>query len=101
MYYQNSNGNILNSQFELVPQIEGNPLYEDYLIYLKGGGLVKTTDIFSTQELQDLEVEKEAQKKQMQFDQLSKTDWYVVRLMETGVAIPQEIIEQRNQIRNL
>jgi hypothetical protein len=51
MYYQNQNGNILNSNFELVPQAEGNPLYEDYLNYLTGGGVVEQTEFKTHEEI--------------------------------------------------
>ena len=37
--------------------------------------------------------------KQQQFEELSKTDWYVTRFIETGVEIPEEILEERKQIR--
>jgi len=30
---------------------------------------------------------------------LASTDWYVIRLTETGVAIPQEITEKREAAR--
>jgi hypothetical protein len=41
-----------------------------------------------------------AERKRQQHAELLKTDWYVVRFAETGVPIPQEVIELRNQIRN-
>lgn len=30
---------------------------------------------------------------------LASTDWYVIRLQETGVAIPQEILDKRAEAR--
>ena len=37
--------------------------------------------------------------KQQQFKELSKTDWYITRFIETGIEIPEEILEERKQIR--
>jgi hypothetical protein len=39
--------------------------------------------------------------KQSQYDELLKTDWYFVRLAETGQEVPAEILEQRKLIRNI
>lgn len=33
------------------------------------------------------------------YEELLPTDWYVVRFIETGVAIPEEILQQRQAIR--
>lgn len=30
---------------------------------------------------------------------LASTDWYVIRLQETGVAVPQEILDKRAEAR--
>ncbi len=35
----------------------------------------------------------------LQFDELSKTDWYLIRKLDMGTEIPLEIINQRNEIR--
>jgi acyl-[acyl carrier protein]--UDP-N-acetylglucosamine O-acyltransferase len=37
--------------------------------------------------------------KRQQFEELSKTDWYITRFIETGIEIPEEILEERKQIR--
>lgn len=36
---------------------------------------------------------------QMQFEELSKTDWYYTRFLELNVEIPIEIVNQRKAIR--
>jgi len=51
------------------------------------------------EEIQAKESEIIAERKLQQHAELLETDWYVVRFAETGVPIPQEIIELRNQIR--
>lgn len=38
--------------------------------------------------------------KHIAYQELLATDWYVIRLMETGKPIPLEILEIRNKIRN-
>ena len=37
--------------------------------------------------------------KKQQYEELLPTDWYVVRFVETGVKIPEEILQQRQAIR--
>jgi hypothetical protein len=51
-------------------------------------------------EIKSKESEIIAELKRQQYVELLETDWYVVRFAETGVPIPQEVIELRNQIRN-
>jgi len=41
----------------------------------------------------------EENQKQEQFFELQKTDWYIIRNIETGVEIPAEILEEREAIR--
>jgi hypothetical protein len=38
--------------------------------------------------------------KEIKYQELLKTDWYFVRLAETGQEVPKEVLEQRNLIRN-
>jgi len=40
-----------------------------------------------------------ASQKQNQFFELQKTDWYIIRNVETGVEVPAEILEEREAIR--
>lgn len=50
--------------------------------------------------LPSLTEEQIALNKEQVYSQLQETDWYVVRMMETGKPIPQEILDQREQLRN-
>jgi hypothetical protein len=34
-----------------------------------------------------------------QFDELSVTDWYIIRKLDTGTEIPLDVFSQRNEIR--
>jgi hypothetical protein len=43
---------------------------------------------------------KKVELKKTQYKELLKTDWYFVRLAETGQEVPKEVLEQRNLIRN-
>jgi len=47
-----------------------------------------------------IEVEDNFELKQRAYQQLLQTDWYVTRFIETGKAIPADILELRNKIRN-
>ena len=40
------------------------------------------------------------QQKQAKFEELRLTDWYIVRKIETGIAVPLDILTQREEIRN-
>lgn len=51
-------------------------------------------------EIEEQQLEQQKLLKQQQYEELLPTDWYVVRYMETGVAIPEEILQQRQEIRN-
>ena len=52
------------------------------------------------EEIAEQELEKQKILKQKQYEELLETDWYVVRFVETGVKIPEEILQQRQDIRN-
>ena len=54
-----------------------------------------------TEEELQQEVEKEKiLLKQKAYEELLPTDWYVVRFMETGIPVPEEILQKRQEIRN-
>ena len=52
------------------------------------------------EEIAEQELEQQKFLKQQQYEELLPTDWYVVRFIETGVKITEEILEQRQDIRN-
>jgi hypothetical protein len=51
------------------------------------------------EQIQQQELEQKKILKQQQYEELLPTDWYVVRFIETGIAIPEEILQQRQAIR--
>ena len=46
------------------------------------------------------QLEQQKTLKQQQYEELKETDWYFTRFIETGIPVPEEILEQRKQIRN-
>lgn len=52
------------------------------------------------EEIQEQENQQKQELKKQAYEELLPTDWYVVRFIETGIAIPQEILDQRQAIRN-
>lgn len=57
-------------------------------------------DIDFEKSLEELQQEKINKIKMRAQNQLSKTDWYIVRNAETGKEIPQEILDERQAIRD-
>jgi len=56
---------------------------------------------FETIEFDEVvEIDDKFELKQRAYQQLLQTDWYVSRFIETGKAIPADILELRNKIRN-
>jgi hypothetical protein len=52
------------------------------------------------EEIEEQELEQQKLLKQQQYEELLPTDWYVVRFVETGIPVPEEILQQRQEIRN-
>jgi hypothetical protein len=57
-------------------------------------------EVATEEEIQQQELEQKKILKQQQYEELLPTDWYVVRFVETGISIPEEILQQRQEIRN-
>ena len=53
----------------------------------------------TAEEIAEQELEQQKILKQQQYEELLPTDWYVIRFMETGVEIPEDILKLRKQIR--
>jgi len=77
--------------------------------YTIGNSITETTDInlipkgieFETIEIDEVvEIDDKFELKQRAYQQLLQTDWYVVRFIETGKPIPQDVLDMRNEIRN-
>lgn len=86
------NGYLVNGNMS-VPKADGNMEYEAVKEWL----LTNTPEPEYTQ----LELDKIAQEdiNQTALAYLASTDWYVIRFQETGVVVPQEILDSRASVR--
>ena len=50
--------------------------------------------------IDDMKADKIKEVKQQAYKLLSKTDWYITRKAETNESIPQEVLDERESIRN-
>lgn len=51
------------------------------------------------EEIAEQENKIKKQLKQQAYEELLPTDWYVVRFIETGIPVSEEILQQRQAIR--
>ena len=86
----------------LIPQDDTNELFQQRCDFLENGGqfeiiestpeeIAEANKIIIQQNIENI--------KQQQFEELSKTDWYYTRFIETGIETPEEIKQQRLDIR--
>jgi hypothetical protein len=76
-------------------------LYDESLKYYKPiWNGTEWIEGITDEEIAEQELEQQKLLKQQQYEELLPTDWYVVRFIETGVAIPEEILQQRQEIRD-
>jgi hypothetical protein len=54
-YFYTKYGTIINENYQVVPMIEGNHLYEEYLLFLKADGTVESSDYVTDEEIQELQ----------------------------------------------
>lgn len=100
-FLQNNLSNIINGQLvseweltEILPtelELKYINLKFDGLVYFEGANIEEIA--------QAENAKKQAQKLEV-YNELLLTDWYVVRYVETGIAIPSEILAERQAIRN-
>lgn len=98
-YFQTKNGVTIDENRNIIPMDESNPIYQEYLAFLKADGTVELTDMLSDFEIDLAKTEAINKLKKECYDELALTDWYFVRKMDIGVEIPLEVIEQRNETR--
>jgi hypothetical protein len=77
-----------------VPQAEGNRHYQEVLDWIAEGNTPEP-------EFTQFELDVSAQEliNQESIAYLTSTEWYVIRLQETGVAVPQGILDLRASAR--
>jgi hypothetical protein len=98
-YFQTKNGVTIDENRNIIPMDESNPIYQEYLSFLKADGTVEQTDLLSDFEMDLVKTEAIDKLKKECYNELALTDWYFVRKMDIGVEIPLEVIEQRNETR--
>ena len=76
-----------------VPKADGNRHYEDLKLWL----VDNTPEPEFTDE--ELALQEQAKINSEALSYLASTDWYITRLSETGVAVPQEILDARQVAR--
>ena len=54
-YFYTKYGTVIDENNQVIPMIEGNPLYEEYLLFLKADGNVEPSDYVTDEELQELQ----------------------------------------------
>lgn len=53
-YFYTKYGTIIDENNQVIPMIEGNPAYEEYLLFLQADGTIEQSDIELDQELEEL-----------------------------------------------
>ena len=54
-YFYTKYGTVIDENNQVIPMIEGNPLYEEYLLFLKADGTVEPSDYVTDEELKELQ----------------------------------------------
>lgn len=54
-YFYTKYGTIIDENNQAIPMIEGNPIYEEYLLFLKADGTVEPSDYVTDEELKELQ----------------------------------------------
>lgn len=84
-----------------VPAVDGNRHYEEVKRAIAGGNEEYPTPIAVDPEFTQAELDKQAQDVINAEAQtyLYSTDWYIIREQETGVVVPQAILDARAEAR--
>lgn len=53
-YFYTKYGTIVDENMTPIPMIEGNPIYEEYLLFLQADGTIEQTDYVTDEELEEL-----------------------------------------------
>lgn len=87
--------------------IQTKPNHENWTTIPYLGGLIKEywngeewIEKATQEEINTLNQQKLEELNQLQYEELSKTDWVYIRQKELGIEVPEEIIKQRQEIRD-
>lgn len=53
-YFYTKYGTIVDENMTPIPMVEGNPIYEEYLLFLQADGTIEQTDYVTGEELKEL-----------------------------------------------
>ena len=53
-YFYTKYGTIVDENMTPIPMVEGNPIYEEYLLFLQADGTIEQTDYITDEELEEL-----------------------------------------------
>lgn len=53
-YFYTKYGTIVDENMTPIPMVEGNPIYEEYLLFLQADGAIEQTDYVTNEELEEL-----------------------------------------------
>lgn len=99
----NENFEITHAEFHIEGQQPENSVFVEVMNFIKPMVNQTTKEVYegaTQEEIAEQENQIKQQQKQQAYEELLPTDWYVVRFIETGIPIPQEILQQRQAIRS-
>ena len=89
-----NNSVIRLSDNACIPFAPGNRDYSEYQEWLAEGN---TPEPAETEQEKAIRIQRETNATAKAY--LAETDWYVVRMQETGTAIPQDVLDKRAAAR--
>lgn len=96
MYYKTKYGKIIDENNQVIPMEEGNPLYQEYLVYLTNEGELFESDYVFQEDLVDEVLEIDLYYTGLISDLLRK---HIEKKILRGVNIPQAVEDEVNRLR--
>lgn len=96
MYYRTKYGHVIDENNQIIPMEEGNPLYEDYLIYLTNDGELFESAYVFQQDLVEEALQIDLYYTGLISDLLRK---HIEKLSIDLLPIPQDVIDERDRLR--
>jgi hypothetical protein len=98
---------LINTDLTCGGIVGTEPTHNNWTLTPYLGGLVKEKwngnawiESATIEEIQEVQNKIKELLNKQQYDELFPTDWYIVRYVETGIAIPKSILDVRQAIRN-
>lgn len=102
-YLYNENFEITHARFFNEGEQPENAIFIEVMDFIKPKINPITKEVYegaTPEEIEQQENQLKQQLKQQAYEELLPTDWYIVRFIETGVPVPEQILQQRQAIRN-